>query len=90
MILKLLIIGAILAAGVSLYPQLTKLSSEHPQIEAVAEDIGDLKDTTIKRLNHELDNTIAKVEDKIDQITPNAEQLNPIDKIQEKITAPPT
>jgi hypothetical protein len=91
LILKIAIISAIIiAGGVILYPQLTNLSSEHPKIEAVAEDIGDLKDTTVKRVSHEIDNTINKVEDKIDQITPNPEKLNPLDKIQEKIAGPPT
>lgn len=91
MILKLIIIGVILVAGgILLYPELTKITSTHPQIEAVAEDIGDLKDTTIKRVSHELDNTINKVEDKIDQVAPDPKQLNPIDRIQEKIAGPPT
>ncbi|MFN3653725.1 MAG: hypothetical protein ACK4TO_00155 [Candidatus Nitrosotenuis sp.] len=90
MILKLAIISAIIiAGGTILYPQLINLPSEHPKIEAVADDIGDLKDTTVKRVSHELDSTIDKVENKIDQITPSPVKLNPIDKIQEKIAGPP-
>ncbi|MEM3006656.1 MAG: hypothetical protein QXW37_02600 [Candidatus Nitrosotenuis sp.] len=90
MILKLAIIGAIIIiGGAILYPQLSSLFSGHPKIEAVAEDIGALKDTTVKRVSNEIDNTIDKVEDKIDQITPSPEKLNPIDKIQEKIAGPP-
>jgi hypothetical protein len=91
LILKLVIIGAIIiTGGALLYPQLTNLFSEHPKIEAVAEDISDLKDTTVKRVSYELDSTIDKVEGKIDQFTPDPEKLNPIDKIQEKIAGPPT
>jgi hypothetical protein len=56
----------------------------------VAEDIGDLKDTTVKRVNYEFDKTLDTVGDKIDQITPTQEQLNPIDDIQEKIAGPQT
>jgi hypothetical protein len=91
LILKLAIIGAILVAGgVFLYPEIAKLTSNYPQIEAVAEDIGDLKDTTVKRVNYEFDKTLDTVGDKIDKITPTQEQLNPIDDIQEKIAGPQT
>ncbi|MGI0003661.1 MAG: hypothetical protein ACREAX_00035 [Candidatus Nitrosotenuis sp.] len=90
MILKLVIVGVILGVGgFLLYPQIVKIS-DYPQIEAVAEDIGGLKDTTIKRANYEFDKTIDTVGNKIDKITPNADQLNPIDDIQGKIAIPQT
>jgi hypothetical protein len=91
LILKLVIIGVILVAGgMLLYPEIAKLTSNYPQIEAVAEDIDDLKDTTVKRVNYEFDKTFDTVGDKIDKITPNPEQLNPIDDIQEKIAGTKT
>jgi hypothetical protein len=91
LILKLAIIGVILVAGgVLLYPEITKLTSDYPQIEAVAEDIGDLKDTTVKRVSYEFDKTFDTVGDKIDKVTPSPEQLNPIDDIQEKIAGTQT
>ncbi len=86
MIVKLAIVSVILGVGgFFLYPEVIKLTSDHPQIEAVAEDFGDLKDTTIKRVNYEFDKTVDAVGDKI---VPNADQLNPIDDIEEKIAIP--
>ena len=91
MILKLAIVGVILAVGgVLLYPQIIKFTSDYPQIEAVAQDIGDLKDTTIKRVSYEFDKTVDTVGDKIDKITPSTDQLNPIDDIEGKIAVPQT
>lgn len=89
LIVKLAIVGVILGVGgFFLYPEIMKLTSVHPQIEAVAEDIGDLKDTTISRVNYEFDKTFDVVGDKIDTITPGVDQLNPIDDIEEKIAVP--
>lgn len=91
MILKLAIIGVILTVGgVLLYPEIIKLTSDYPQIEAVAQDIGDLKDTTVKRVSYEFDKTVDTVGDKIDKITPSADQLTPIDDIEDKIAVPQT
>ena len=89
MILKLVILGVILTVGgILLYPEIVKLTSDYPQIEAVAQDIGDLKDTTVKRVNYEFDKTVDTVGDKIDKIAPSADQLNPLDDIEEKIALP--
>jgi hypothetical protein len=91
LIVKLAIIVVILGVGgFFLYPKIIKITSSHLQIEAVAEDIGDLKDTTVKRVSYEFDKTAETVGDKIDKITPTADQLNPIDDIEEKIAIPPT
>ncbi len=91
MILKLAIIGVILTVGgVLLYPEIVKLTSDHPEIEAVAHDIGGLKDTTVKRVSYEFDKTVDTVGDKINKITPSADQLNPIDDIKGKIAVPQT
>lgn len=91
MILKLIIIGVVLAVGgIVLYPQLSDFFPDQIPIEAVAQDIGDLKDTTVKRVNYEFDKTFDTVDDKINEITPNPDEINPIPKIQEKIAGPPT
>lgn len=90
MILKLAIIGIILVVGgILLYPEFIKIiPTDNPMFNAVAQNVGDLKDTTLKRVNYEMDKTIDKVGDKIDDVTPNPDQINPIKKIQEKIAGP--
>lgn len=90
MILKLAIVGIILVVGgIILYPEIGKLSSIHPfGLDAVAQDIGDLKDTTAQRVNYEFDKTVNSVGDKIEQIAPDPDEINPIKKIQEKISVP--
>lgn len=65
------------------------VSKDNSTFDAVAQNVGDLKDTTIKRVNYEVDKTIDKVGNKIDDIAPNPDEINPIKKIQEKITTPP-
>ncbi len=91
MILKLAMVGAILiVGGILLYPEIIKLTANNPQVEAVAQDISNLKDTTVKRVNYEIENTVDAVGDKIDEITPSVSQLNPIDDIEEKIATPQT
>lgn len=91
MILKLAIVSAILiVGGILLYPEIIKLTASNPQVEAVAQDIGDLKDTTVRRVNYEIEKAVDTVGDKIDKITPSTNQLNPIDDIEEKIATPHT
>lgn len=91
MILKLAIIGVIMTVGgILLYPEIIKLTSDYPEIEAVAQDIGDLKDTTVKRANYEFEKTVGMVGDNIDKIAPSADQLNPIDDIKDTIAVPQT
>jgi hypothetical protein len=83
------IIGVILVAGgIVLYPELTKMFSNHSSLDAVAQDLGDLKDTTVERVNYEFDKTADSVGDKIEQITPDPDEINPIKKIQEKLSVP--
>jgi len=90
LILKLAIVGIILVVGgIILYPEIGKMSSTHASgLDAVAQDLGDLKDTTVQRVNYELDKTVDSVGNKIEQITPDPNEINPIKKIQEKITTP--
>jgi hypothetical protein len=89
---KLVIVGIILAAGgVLVYSQQDKLGLNlNPTIDAVAEDIGDLKDTTVKRISYEIDKTSDVVGDKIEDVVPDAEKLNPIPKIEDQLAIPPT
>jgi hypothetical protein len=91
MILKFVIMGVILiVGGVLFYPELTKLiPRDNSTFNAVAQNMGDLKDTTIKRVNYEVDKSTDTVGNKIDQIAPNVENMNPIKKIEEKIRPPP-
>lgn len=90
MIGKLLLLGIILSvAGVLVYSQQDKLGiNVNPTINAVAEDIGGLKDTTIKRVSYELEKTSDVVGDKIGNVVPNVDQLNPIPKIEDQLTIP--
>lgn len=90
MILKIAIIGIILVVGgVLLYPELVKvMPKDNPTFNAVAQNVDDLKDTTVKRVNYEVDKTVGVVGDKIDQITPSVEKIDPIKKIEEKMTPP--
>ncbi len=91
MIRKIAIVGVILVVGgVLLYPQLDKLGiRDNPTINAVAQDLGGLKDTTVKRVSYEIDKTTDTVGDKIEDAIPNPEQLNPIPKLEEQIAIPP-
>jgi hypothetical protein len=88
---KLLVVGIILAvAGVLVYSQQDKLGiNVSPTINAVAENIDGLKDTTVKRVSYEIDKTSDVVGDKIDNVVPNADQLNPIPKIEDQLAVPP-
>ena len=93
MIGKLLAIGIILAViGVVAYSQQDKILGikDNPAINSVKEDLGDLKDTTVKRVSHEVDKTTDAVGDKINDVVPDVEKLNPIPKIEEQIAIPPT
>jgi hypothetical protein len=89
---KLLIVGIILgAAGVLVYSQQDKLGINlNPTIDAVAEDIGVLKDTTVKRVSYEIDKTSDVVGDKIQDTIPDVDKLNPIPKIEDQLAIPPT
>lgn len=91
MIGKLLVIGIIIAvAGVLVYSQQDKLGFNlNPTINAVAEDIGGLKDNTVKRVSYEIDKTSDVVGEKIDEVVPEAEKLNPIPKIEDHLAIPP-
>ncbi len=91
MILKLVIIGAILiVGGFSLYPYLAKLpSNTNVAFNAVADDVNDFKDSAIHTVSGKIDQTIDAAQNKIDTITPSADDLNPIKQIQDKIVSPP-
>lgn len=90
MLLKLAIMGAILViGGLSVYPYLAKLpSSANVAFNAVADNVGDFKDNTIHTVSGTLDKTVSAVENKIDAVTPSADDLNPIKQIQDKIISP--
>jgi cell fate (sporulation/competence/biofilm development) regulator YmcA (YheA/YmcA/DUF963 family) len=89
LIKKLLLIGAILAIGILAYQQFGSTINEYVPISAVAQDIGELKDTAVNRVGYELNNTATTVGNKIDQIKPTAES-NPIKKIEQVIAPPKT
>ena len=91
MFLKLIIMGAILAVGgLSIYPYLANLHSDvDTAFNAVAGSANDLKDSTIHRVSGTIDQTVDKVENKIDALTPSADDLNPVKQIQDKIISPP-
>ena len=92
MIGKLVIVGIIIAAiAVVAYSQQDKILGikDDPTINNVKEDLGDLKDTTVKRVTHEVDKTTNAVGDKIDDVVPEVEKLNPIPKIEQTIAIPP-
>lgn len=90
MLLKLAIIGVILViGGLSIYPYLAKLpSSANVAFNAVADNVGDFKDNTIHKVSGQLDQTVNAVENKLDAITPSADDLNPVKQIQDKIISP--
>lgn len=88
MILKLAIIGVILVVGgVILYSEIAK-TSPNPGFDAVAQDLSELKDTTVQRVNYEVNKTIDTFGGKIEKIAPNPDEINPIKKIQEKVATP--
>lgn len=90
LIKKLLVVGALLVVGVYLaYSQFGATVGQYLPVDAVAQDIGNLKDTTVKRVNYELDRTAGTVGDNIEKITPEVDQMNPIKKIGETLTVPP-
>lgn len=92
MIGKLVIAGIIIAAiAVVAYSQQDKILGikDNPAINNVKEDLGDLKDTTVKRVTHEVDKTTNAVGDKIEDVVPEVEKLNPIPKIEQTIAIPP-
>ena len=90
MLLKLAIMGVILViGGLSVYPYLAKLpSSANVAFNAVADNVGDFKDNTIHTVSGKLDQTVNAVENKLDAITPSADDLNPVKQIQDKIISP--
>ena len=92
MILKLAILGVALAiGGFFLYPEFTKIiPTDNPTINAVAQSVGDLKDTTLKRVNYEVDKTADDVGKKIDEAAPEVSEINPVNKIKDKIAIPTT
>ena len=85
MIGKLLLVGIILGvAGVLVYSQQDKLGLNlNPTIDAVAEDISGLKDTTVKRVSYEIDKTSDVVGDKIEDAVPDD---RPIVRIHQLLT----
>lgn len=89
---KLLAVGIILAAvGVLAYSQQDMLGfNVNPTINAVAEDLDGLKDTTVKRVSYEIDKTTDTVGDKIGDVVPSVDQLNPIPELKDQIAIPPT
>lgn len=89
MIKKLLLVGGILAVGFLAYQQFGSTVDKYVPIGAVAQDIGDLKDTAVDRVSYELNNTATTIGNKIDQIKPSAES-NPIKKIEQVIVSPKT
>ncbi|CDI06613.1 hypothetical protein [Candidatus Nitrosotenuis uzonensis] len=89
MIKKILVLGLIIAAASALvYSQFGSTVDKYLPVSAVAQDLDSLKDTTTSRVNHEIDKTVDTVGSKIEQIKPAAEEINPIKKIEEKITMP--
>lgn len=85
--LKLAIISVILVVGgIVVYSEMVKTSNPH--FRAVAQDLDELKDTTVQRVNYEVDKTIETVGGKIEKISPKPDEINPIKKIQEKVTIP--
>lgn len=91
LIRKIAITGIILlVGGVLLYPQLDKLGiMDNPTINALAQDLGVLKDTTVKRVSYEVDKTTDVVGDKISDAVPDIDQINPIPQIEDKLAIPP-
>jgi len=90
MLLKLAIMGAILVmGGLSLYPYLTKLpSSTNAAFNAVADNVGDFKANAVHAVGGTLDRTVNTVENKIETITPDADDLNPVKQIHDRIISP--
>ncbi len=90
MLLKLVIIGVILViGGLSLHPYLAKLpSSANLAFNAVADNVGDFKDNAIHTVSGTLDQTVSKVENKIETIAPSADDLNPVKQIRDNIISP--
>ena len=90
MLLKLVIISVILVIGrLSLYPYLAKLpSSANVAFNAVADNVSDFKDNTIHTVSGTIDQTVNAVENKIETITPNADDLNSVKQIDDKIILP--
>ncbi len=90
MLLKLVIIGVILViGGLSLYPYLAKLpSSVNIAFNAVADNVSDFKYNTIHTVSGTLDQTVNAVENKVETITPSADDLNPVKQIHDKIISP--
>lgn len=88
LIKKILVLGIILAAsGILVYSQFGTIDKYLP-VSAVAQDLDSLKDTTTSRVSHEIDRTVDTVGSKIEQITPTAEEINPIKKIENAIAVP--
>ena len=92
MIRKLAVVGIILViSGIILYTQQDKLGiRDNPTFSAVAQDLDGLKDTTVKRVSYEIDKTGDVVGDTIGDVVPQAEKLNPIPTIEDKLAVPPT
>lgn len=89
MIKKLLIVAIIVAGGGFLvYSQFGETIDEYLPVNAVAQDLDGLKNTTVTRVNYEFDKTVDTVGSKIDQIKPSVEEINPIKKIEDTLSAP--
>lgn len=90
--LKLAILGvALVIGGFFLYPEFVKIiPTDNPTINAVAQSVDDLKDTTMKRVNYEMDKTLDKAGEKIEETIPEPAEVNPVNRIKEKIAVPKT
>lgn len=99
--LKLIIIGAILVAGVYFaYPYFTKIfPSTDIAVNAITGDIGNFKKDTIHQVGGTIDQTVQKTSDTIDQtvnnmgnrlekITSKSGDLNTIKQIEKTIISP--
>lgn len=89
MIKKLLVLGVILAAGgFFAYSQFGFSIDKYLPVNAVAQDLGGLKNSTVDRVSYEFDKTVDSFGNKIDQIKPSADEINPIKKISDVISVP--
>jgi len=88
-LLKLAIVGIILVVGGALaYSQFGASVDKYLPVNAVAQDLDSLKDTTVDRVSYEINKTKDTVGQKIDQIKPSADEINPIKRIEDVISPP--
>jgi len=88
-LLKLAIVGIILVVGGALaYSQFGASVDKYLPVNAVAQDLDNLKDTTVDRVSYEINKTKDTVGQKIDQIKPSADEINPIKRIEDVISPP--